>query len=411
MHKSLVEINGRLSVQLPGNHTVIDNRTDYDEFSVIAASQLIYVVSALVIAVFVWASIFKIDQIIKVEGRVMVPQHIQQVQAALTGVIKKMWVKEGDHVIAGQLLVSIESARQEAAVDDGNSRLANLKLTRERLRAEARGLPFHPDPILAKSYADIAVMQLDLYARRNETFKDDLASVQDALQLTRQELKMNKSLFNSGDISEAELLKLERQALELRSQIANRRNRYFQDVATELSRTEAELNAQEQMQRERDLNLKHSEVRSPHEGVVNTIRVYTQGGVVREGEEIMQIVPQSENLIVEARLRPSDISSVKVGQLASVKFDTFDTAVFGSLDGHVSYVSSDSIASADPRDSQTYYLVKIEIQNDQINARAHDIVLRPGMNATVDIQSGQRTVMAYLTKPLSRMMHEALHEK
>jgi membrane fusion protein, adhesin transport system len=328
-----------------------------------------------------------------------------------TGVLNKLWVSEGEVVKRGQLLASIEPDRQQAAVDDGLMRSANLKLSIERLHAELYGVPLKFDPKLVKKFPEIALAQRRLYERRQQAMQDEIASLTQALHLAQEELRMNEALLKSGDISKSDLIRLQRQTLDINSQIINRKNRFTQEAQTELARLETEYETQNRSQVERDVNLAHSEIRSPVAGIINTVHSYTIGSVIREGEQVMQILPTDGQIVVEAKLSPTDVSQVHVGQEAWVKLDAFDYTVYGELKAKVSYISSDAITESSIRGEMAFYRVRIEIAKDELTGRQKEIALRPGMTATVDVKSGNRTVLSYLIKPISKMMHESLNEK
>ncbi len=372
---------------------------------------MIYVLLAMLAAFAAWASLFEIDQSIRVEGQVIASQRIQQIQATQTGIVKKLWVGEGDRVKAGDMLMSIERDRQQAASIEAQSHLASLRLSINRLQAEVSGSPLALDPVLAAANPTLAAAQRELYERRREGLAEELRSIGDQLRLADEEYKMNANLFKTGDISRADLLRMERQVLDLRGQIVNRRNRFTQEAQAELARLEAERASQSQVQAERDVTLAHSDLRSPVNGLVNTVRAYTVGAVVREGEEVMQILPTDGELVIESKLRPADVANVRPGMTASIKLDAFDYTIYGTLLGTVREISPDAITVQTPRGEQTFFRVRVGINAEQINVRAQKILLRPGLEATIDIRSGRRTIMHYLTKPINRVFDESLNEK
>ena len=376
-----------------------------------SARIIIYVIVAYVVTFLVWASYFHIDQSVRVMGQLIASDRIQQISALQTGVLNKLWVHEGQSVKRGEILASIEPDRQQAAVDDGLMRTANLKLSIDRLRAELYGTPLTFDPKWVKQFPEIASAQKRLYERRLQALNDELSSLTEALNLAKEELRMNEVLLKSGDISKSDLIRLQRQTLDINSQIINRKNRFTQEAQTELARLEADFETQTRSQVERDMNLAHSEIRSPVDGIVNTVHSYTVGSVIREGEQVMQILPTDGEIVLEAKLQPSDVSQVHVGQEAWVKLDSFDYTVFGELKGKVSFISSDAITENSMRGEMAFYRIRIEISKEALTGRQKEITLRPGMTATVDIKSGDRTVMSYLIKPISKMMRESLNEK
>ncbi len=395
-----------------GHFETEDEVWSEDDHEPAGGARITIYLSILMIAAFAgWANWFEIDQSSRVEGQVIASKRIQQIQATQTGIVKRLWVKEGERVVAGQMLMSIERDRQQAASTEAQLRLVSLQLAIERLRAEVSGQEPQLDGALAQAHPLLALSQRDLFRRRRDALEEEIRSIGDQLRLAEEELQMNSTLFRSGDISRADVLRMERQVIDLKGQMTNRRHRFSQEAQTELARLESERASQVQVQAERDVNLAHSDLRSPVNGLVNTVRAYTAGAVVREGEEVMQILPTDGDLVIEAKLRPGDISVVQVDMPANLKFDAFDYTVFGSLTGRVLEVSPDAITVPTPRGDQTYFRVRVAIDSEQANRRASKIVLRPGLEASVDIRTGRRTIMRYITKPISRMFDESLQER
>jgi adhesin transport system membrane fusion protein len=372
---------------------------------------MIWLSIALVVAIGAWASLFEIDQSTRVEGQVIASERIQQIQATQTGIVKRLWVREGERVVAGQMLMSIERDRQQAASTEARTHLASIDLSISRLRAEVAGREPTFDPALAALHPVLLAAQQELHARRRDALEEEIRALGDQLRLADEELRMNSALFRTGDISRTDVLRLERQVLDIRGQMSTRRHRFIQEAQSELARLEAERASQAQVQAERDVTLAHSDLRSPVNGLVNTVRAYTAGAVVREGEEVMQILPTDGELVIEARLRPGDVSMVHPDMPANIKFEAFDYTMYGTLQGRVTDVSPDAITAPTPRGDQTYFRVRIAIDRDQANLRGKRIQLRPGLEASVDIRTGRRTILHYFAKPLTRVFDESLQER
>jgi adhesin transport system membrane fusion protein len=164
---------------------------------------------------------------------------------------------------------------------------------------------------------------------------------------------------------------------------------------------------------ERELLLEHTDIVAPATGIIKSVRVTTLGGVLRQGDEILQILPTESDLVIEAKVRPSDMANIKVGKIAKVKLDAYDYAIFGTMSGRVIYVSPDTLQEDSKTGQATYYRVKVAIieKDFKDKERVGVIEVRPGMTATVDIQTGKRSVLSYLTKPVTKTFSESFGER
>ena len=208
-------------------------------------------------------------------------------------------------------------------------------------------------------------------------------------------------------------MRLKRTLNEARNQYVTTKNRYLQDASSELNKAQEDLNAQEQIMADRKQSLDYTDVIAPATGIVKSIKVTTLGGVVRQGEEILEILPTESDLVVEAKVQPADMANIKVGLPAKVKLDAYDYAIFGTMSGTVTYVSADALKEDSRMGPVTFYRVKVAIteRDSKIKQKEVDIEVRPGMTATVVIQTGKRSVLSYLTKPLTRTVSEAFGER
>jgi adhesin transport system membrane fusion protein len=232
------------------------------------------------------------------------------------------------------------------------------------------------------------------------------------LTLAQKELDMNEPLLPRGDISQVDLLRIQRQVLELKGQITNRKNKYQQDTQSELSRTQEELSVAEQVLLQRKDQLDRSIIKAPMSGIVKDIRVTTIGGVLRPSEELMQIVPIDDDLIIEARVNPADIGFLKVGLPASVKIDTFDYTIYGSLSGEIKYISADTIKEEARQNEPDPFRVQVRVNRHDLKSKNNQPTdIQPGMSATVEFKTGKNTVLWYLTKPIVKTMTDSLKER
>jgi len=270
-------------------------------------------------------------------------------------------------------------------------------------------LKFSPDLQL---FGDYIRNQTDLYNRRQKAFNEDIGSLQRMLQIAERELQINSQLVTTGDVSVAEVLRLQRGAADINAQITNRRNKYFQDTQTEMTKAQEDLNTQQELLRDRSQVLEHTELLAPTNGIVNSIRATTLGAVLKAGDTVMEISPTGGDLIAEAKVSPADIAFIEVGQTAFVKLDAYDSAIFGSLTGKVVYVSPDSLTEETRQGPSSYYRVHVLVKEaDFRNSESHEIRMRPGLTATVEIKARERTVLSYLTKPITKTLSNSLGER
>ena len=370
----------------------------------------IWVALITIVVLLVWASFAKIDQVTRASGSVIASARTQEIQSSEGGILTQLLVKEGDNVKKGQLLVILEEARAQAAVDNSATKIAALKAKISRLEAEIFNKPliFTSD---VQKYPEYMQNQKDLYMRRKQAIDQDVMALQNMLQLARQELAMNEPLLKYGDVSQADIIKLQRQVADLEAQINNKRNKYFEEAQTELTKAQEDLQAEEEQLRDRAQVLQQKRLTAPTDGKVNNIEVTTIGGVVKPGDIIMQLLPTSSDLIIEAKVTPADIAYVKEGQSAKVKLDAYDYSIFGAMNGEVTYISPDTLIEKTAKGEVPYYRVQIRIKQAEFQGRGKDIVIRPGMTAAVEIKALERTVLNYLTKPITKTLSEGLGER
>lgn len=363
-----------------------------------------------IIVLIVWASFAKIDQVTRAKATVIASARTQEIQASEGGILTKLAVVEGQEVKAGQLLVVLEEERAKAAVDNSASKTAALRAKLSRLNAEIfdKPLVFTQD---VKNYPEYVQNQTALYNRRRQAINEEVSSLQAMLVLAKKELSMNEPLLEYGDVSQADVIKLRRQVADIDAQINNKRNKYFEEAQAEMTKAQEELDTELEQLRDRMQVLEEKRLMAPTDGKIKNINVTTIGGVVKPGEVILQILPTSSDLVIDAKVSPADIAYVKEGQDATVKLDAYDYSIFGAMEGTVSYISPDTLIEKTPKGEEPYYRVLIVITGAEYKEREDEIVIKPGMTASVDIKAMRRTVLSYLTKPLTKTLSEGLGER
>ena len=357
-----------------------------------------------------WASIAKLEQISRAKGIVIATAKKQEIQSANDGVIEEIFVVEGQSVKKDEVIAKLDQSQFQASYESIKSKVAALESTISRLKAEVfkKEMRFTP---LSIEYPDFMSSQQELFKRRQEALNDEIGVLQNSLDLARDELNLNIPLVKTGDIGTIELIRLKRQVADIEGQIVNRKNKYFQESQAELTKYEEELSSQKQELADKTVTLGRAEIVSPMDAIVNNILITTKGAKVRAGDVIMQLVPVDE-LVIEAKLSPSEISFVKVGQKASVKLDAYDFSIFGGFEGKVKHISSDTLVEKTNKGDEFFFRVLISIDGrEMISKVGKKVIVTPGMTGQIDIITGERTVLTYLAKPVIKTLNEAFTER
>jgi adhesin transport system membrane fusion protein len=223
---------------------------------------------------------------------------------------------------------------------------------------------------------------------------------------------MIKALARSGDTNKSQILRTERALNDSKAALIIRENRFFEDASNDLTSVDNEIAQNEQILAQRNRELKDSVFSAPVSGIVKNIRITTLGGVLRSGEELMQIIPVDDELLIEAKVSPADIARVKKGLQATIRFDPFDYTIYGAVIGEVVYVSPDTLKEKTAKGEEAYYRAHIATSNlPLLTTTGRELNILPGMTAQVDIKTGTRTVMDFLLKPLRKTLFESFGER
>ncbi len=411
---------------------------------------LVWSIFAFVMAFILWANWAELDVLVRGEGKVIPSSKLQVVQSLEGGIVRDILVKAGDKVTKGQVLLRLDATQFASIFGENQVKREALRARIARLKAEAEGAALKLQ--VPEGQVDIARIyrnEIDLYHKRQQQLKTQqailraqirqkelslkdaraqLKELQSSYRLIQKEIRINEPLVRRGYASEVDLLKLRREASKMRSDIESLKNsipqlqseieearaklkaseQEFRNKAHEqLNDALAELAALEQTQAALKDRVQRTELRSPVNGIVKRVLVTTVGGVVKPGDPVVEIVPEDDALIIEARIKPKDVGFLRKGLRAKVKFTAYDFSIYGGLEGIVDNISADTITD---EEGNSFYLVRIRTDRSYLGSEAHPLPLLPGMIATVDIIIGKQTVMHYLIKPIIKAKEHALRE-
>jgi len=410
---------------------------------------LLWTVVLFIGVLIAWAYFAEIDEVTRGEGKIIPSSQVQIIQNLEGGIISELLVHEGDVVEKDQILLRIDDTRFASTFRESQLQGVSLTAKIARLTAEVSDQPFAlPAQI---SDAERATWQSEqaLYRSRQQELAAGLAVIEQqqrqktqelrelrarqgplkrSYDLALKELNITRPLVKQGVMSEVDLLRLERQANDLKGQMdSNLLNipgaeaalaefQHKSEGAKNAFRSlaQADLNdSQAQLARLSESNtslvdqVKRTAVRSPVKGTIKQIKVTTLGGVVQPGMDLLEIVPLEDKLLVEARIRPADIAFLHPGQAAMVKFTAYDFAIFGGLPARLEHISADTLTSTGER-AEPFFLIRLRTERNHLGQQ---LPIIPGMTVHVDILTGRKTILDYLLKPLNRMRERALRER
>jgi adhesin transport system membrane fusion protein len=417
---------------------------------------LLGAMALFVIVFIVWANYAVLDEVTRGQAEVIPSSQVQIIQNLEGGILADVMVREGDVVEKGQVLLRIDNTRAQSDYKDLRQQYLHSLVVVSRLEGEIAGLSpeaiAFPEELLTaapelvnaeRTNARIRREQLDnqivvLEQQRQQKQQEvaelisKLENVTNSLGLALKQLKIKKPLAAQGVISQVELLQVQRDVNELKTEkdatelaipraeaalreaetrVNERTSTFRSEAADELSRRRAELaSIQEQLPAGAD-RVTRTEVRSPLRGTVKEIKIRTIGGVIRPGEELMEVVPIEDTLLVEAKIKTSDSGFVHVDQPAVVKFDTYDYGRYGGLDAVVEFKSSDAIEEDINGKRDRFFRVRLRTARNYLGTSDTPLPIGPGDTATVDILTGQKTVLEYLLQPIVRARDTAFRER
>lgn len=410
----------------------------------------VWAVSSCLLAALVWSHFAVLDEVTTAEGKAIPSSKIQVIQNLEGGIISEIFVREGQVVDKDDVLLRLDDTRFLS--NKGETEADRLSLTAriERLSAEAEGRDLVMPDEIRRDAAQLAEDELALYRSRQQRLQSEQRTLGEqlrqksqelaefrakaqqyraSLSLLQQELNMSQPLVATGAISQVEILRLQRSAVEargaldatnlaitraeaaineIRSKVDESELVFRSEAFRELNELRTELKKITATRSAIEDRVSRTTVTSPVKGIIKQLKVNTIGGVVQPGSDMLEIVPLDDSLLIEAKVRPQDVAFLHPGQKAMVKFSAYDYTLYGGLKAQLELISADTITD---EEGHSFYLIQVRTDASHLGTEAHPLLIIPGMVATVDIITGHKSVLDYLLKPVLKARSEALRER
>ena len=420
---------------------------------------LFVIIIAFFVGFILWATFSDIDELARGEGKVIPSEKLQKVQSLDGGIVSEILVREGSFVKKDQALMKIDTTRFQASLDENEQAFLSLMATKIRLEAEYnlkvknqnQKLVFPLD--LEKRAPKYINHQRILFNTRVDEFKSSLNILEtqlgqkvqelieleskrdrlnDSLDLVNEEYKTIQKFVKAGSKSTIDLITIKKELNTLKGEfqsteisipkaryaISEAENRIIEklknfksEALQELEKINSELKVYESKMVSEQDKLDKTVVKSPVDGIIKQININTIGGVVKSGIDLIEIVPQSDILLVEAKINPKDIAFINPNQKAIVKITAYDFAIYGGLDGEIIEISADSILDKESKNPESYYKIVVKTKKNYLEKDGKKLPIIPGMIANVDIVTGQKTILDFMLKPILKTKQDALHER
>ena len=376
-------------------------------------STVIWAIGAAFVVFLTWAAVAWVDEIVRAQGTVVSSSRPQIIQNLEGGILAELSVAEGDTVEPGQVLGRLQGTQYQTAVDDFSDQIAALEIRKLRIEAEMRGESrFMVPKDLAERVPEIVASEATLLKARAEDFSARKAGAQAVLEQAANELDILERMYAQEVAPLIEVTRARKAHSDAENRLSDTITQAELERAGDHADTLKELASLKQNLKLAQDQLERTVLTAPMRGVVNEIAISTIGGVIRPGEAILQIIPLDEQLYVDAKVKPRDIAAVRQGQEATVKLSAYDYTIWGSLKGEVTFVSADTFIDERSRaaDGDPHYIVTLRVDVSKLTDRQKKMEIRPGMQAEVELQTGGKTILTYLTKPLYKSQ-EAFRER
>lgn len=412
---------------------------------------LLLAIAGFFVVFILWACWAPLDEVTRAEGKVIPSSEVQTIQHQEGGIVEKFLAREGDLVQAGQVLIRLSDVGATSDLGANQKKYLGLKTKVERLQAEAEGqnAPVFSDEVMKgvpqsvteelnafkanrtnlQNQTQVLEQQINQRQQEVREMTTRAADLREVIRLARQEMETIRPLVERGSAPKLELLQKERAmkeqetdlngvltalprakaaVSEAQARIDELKSAAAATAQTELAATQIEMNTIRETLAALSDRQKRTDIRSPVTGIVKDFKINTEGGVVRPGDTVAEIVPQDDQLLIEAHVRPSDIAFLYPGQPAMVKITAYDFSIYGGLKGEVVDISADTITN---EKDESFYRVRIRTPEKTLKRKGDILPIIPGMVASVDILTGRKTVMEYILKPFIKTLDGAMHER
>lgn len=366
-------------------------------------SRVIWTIALVAVIFVAWSSMAWLDEIVHAQGQVVSSSRPQIIQNLEGGILAELDVAEGDLVQPGQTLARLYGTQYQAAVDDYSDQIASLEIRRMRLDAEIHGeASFDVPESIAARVPEVMASEKALLTARLADYSARVEGANAVLDQTSQELNLLEKMYKQDIAPLIEVTRARKANSDAASKLAEAQTTTEMERATDFSKVESDLAQLRQKLKLAQDQLSRTTLVAPMRGIVNKLSITTIGGVVRPGEEILQIIPVDEELFIEANVKPRDIASLREGLNATVKLTAYDYTIYGSLKAKVTFISADTFKDDRSRqpDGDPHYKVTLAVDRSQFTERQRNLEIRPGMQADVELETGGKTILTYLTKPL-----------
>jgi adhesin transport system membrane fusion protein len=413
------------------------------------ARKLILIIFVFFIFAIYWAANAQVDEITKGDGKVISSKQLQKLQSLEGGIVSEVLISSGDRISKDDVLLVIDDTKFKSNLEEIRKKLLILEAQKESFSSELKDEPLVFSADLINEIPVITQQEMDFFATREKekesielTYKNRIEKLDNNfaefsgkadnlrknLKLAEEELEIYRSLQNKDLVSKVELIALEKELNNIEGQLfeAEIKAQQIETLKTEALNERDSSNLSMRNKAQEKLNstlaeieiLEQSEVvaldrvdrtliRSPVNGIVQRVLANTISSVIQPGEDLIEIVPIDDALLIEAKIRPVDIGFLSPGQDVIVKFSAYDYAIYGGLKGNLEYISADTVVDRD----ESYYLIKVRTDVNYIELEKERLEIIPGMTASVNIITGKKTVLDYLLKPVLRAKHNSMHER
>lgn len=377
------------------------------------SNALLYGIGLFVIVFLIWAKFAILDEVTSAPGKVIPSSQVQVIQNLDGGIMAAIYIKEGDTVKKGQILMRLDDTRYASDYRGALAKYWALLASTSRLTAEESGKNTITYPkLLIQQQPELIANENLLFKQHLEDLNSNLDTLRKSYGLANQQLTISKPLVKEGLMSQMELLQTEQNVNDLQGKISQAIENFQSKAHDQLSEQSQQLASLDEALSGLKDRMVRTTIRSPVYGTVKKVNIATIGGVIQPGMDIMEIVPLDDTLLVEARVRPSDIAFIRPGQAAMVKFSAYDFSIYGGLNGKVEYISADTIKDTDNvQDKENYYKILVRTNKNHLGGDEKPLPIIPGMMVTVDIKTGKKSVLDYLLNPILKARDSALRER